>query len=92
MNGVPTENRKRAACAEVALQAYAEEKNTQGALPFDPTSESAGDYMIGLLADLQHWARQNDLDFTQTAAKATCDFTAAVEEERRPDVVTHRPY
>ena len=74
-------NRQRAACAEAAVRAYAVAKAPTATDYFDFSSEPPQDRLADLLADLRHWARQNDLDFDRASRMGATHFEAEVDEE-----------
>lgn len=75
-------NQQRATCAEAAVKAYvaAKEQNTTDL--FDFSSEPPQDRLADLLADLRHWAQQNDLDFDEANRVGEMHFEAEVDEEQ----------
>ncbi len=74
-------NHQRAACAEVAVKAYAAAKEPTSTDYCDFSSEPAQDRLADLLTDLRHWARKNGLDFDGADRVGETHFTAEVDEE-----------
>ena len=74
-------NRQRAVCAQTAVRAYAVAKVPTTTDYFDFSSEPPQDRLADLLADLRHWARQNDLDFDRASRMGATHFEAEVDEE-----------